>query len=112
MHTLEFTYINSVSSDLIHNSCRAHGDHADHGYLSMANHAGHAHTYSGPPPSMAALSAHSHMGMDQDYRGGPMAYRSGTLGRPHQAPPPPPASNTINGSVNLPPVDYRFVIFI
>ncbi|KAL1248657.1 hypothetical protein QQF64_021975 [Cirrhinus molitorella] len=85
---------------------RAHGDHADHGYLSMANHAGHAHTYSGPPPSMAALSAHTHMTMDQDYRGGSMAYRSGTLGRPHQAPPPPPASSTINGSVNLPPVDY------
>ncbi|TRZ00559.1 hypothetical protein DNTS_032492 [Danionella cerebrum] len=79
-------------------------DHADHGYLSMANHAGHAHTYSGPPPSMAGLSAHSQMAMDQDYRG--MAYRSGTLGRPHQAPPPPPASHTINGSMNLPPVDY------
>ncbi|KTG35684.1 hypothetical protein cypCar_00000082 [Cyprinus carpio] len=91
---------------------RSHGDHADHGYLSMANHAGHAHTYSGPPPSMAALSAHSHMGIDHDYRGGSMAYRSGTLGRPHQAPPPPPASNTVNGSVTLPPVDYRFVIFI
>ncbi|XP_016359226.1 wiskott-Aldrich syndrome protein family member 3-like [Sinocyclocheilus anshuiensis] len=85
---------------------RSHGDHADHGYLSMANHAGHAHTYSGPPPSMAALSAHSHMTMEQDYRGGSMAYRSGTLGRPHHAPPPPPASNTINGSVTLPPVDY------
>ncbi|XDV47481.1 hypothetical protein PO909_017096 [Leuciscus waleckii] len=85
---------------------RSHGDHADHGYLSMANHAGHAHTYSGPPPSMAALSAHTQMTMDQDYRGGSMAYRSGTLGRPHQAPPPPPASNTINGSMNLPPVDY------
>ncbi|XP_042608338.1 wiskott-Aldrich syndrome protein family member 3-like [Cyprinus carpio] len=85
---------------------RSHGDHADHGYLSMANHAGHAHTYSGPPPSMAALSAHSHMGIDHDYRGGSMAYRSGTLGRPHQAPPPPPASNTVNGSVTLPPVDY------
>ncbi|KAF4095852.1 hypothetical protein G5714_023455 [Onychostoma macrolepis] len=85
---------------------RSHGDLADHGYLSMANHVGHAHTYSGPPPSMAALSAHSHMNMDQDYRGGSMAYRSGTLGRPHQAPPPPPASSTVNGSVTLPPVDY------
>ncbi|XP_059380662.1 wiskott-Aldrich syndrome protein family member 3b [Carassius carassius] len=85
---------------------RSHGDHADHGYLSMANHAGYAHTYSGPPPSMAALSAHSHMSMDQDYRGGSMAYRSGTLGRPHQAPPPPPASNNVNGSMTLPPVDY------
>ncbi|ROK23346.1 Wiskott-Aldrich syndrome protein family member 3 [Anabarilius grahami] len=85
---------------------RSHGDHGDHGYLSMANHAGHAHTYSGPPPSMAALSAHTQMTMDQDYRGGPMAYRSGTLGRPHQAPPPPPASNTINGSMTLPPADY------
>ncbi|NP_001074059.1 wiskott-Aldrich syndrome protein family member 3b [Danio rerio] len=85
---------------------RSHGDHADHGYLSMANHVGHAHTYSGPPPSMAALSAHTHMSLDQDYRSGSMAYRSGTLGRPHQAPPPPPASHTINGSMTLPPVDY------
>ncbi|XP_051537800.1 actin-binding protein WASF3-like isoform X1 [Myxocyprinus asiaticus] len=86
---------------------RFHGqDHIDHGYLSMANHAGHAHTYSGPPPSMAALAAHSHMNMDQDYRAGSMAYRSGTLGRPHQAPPPPPSTNTMNGSMSLPPVDY------
>ncbi|XP_067290905.1 wiskott-Aldrich syndrome protein family member 3b [Pseudorasbora parva] len=85
---------------------RSHGDHGDHGYLSMANHAGHAHTYSGPPPSMAALSAHTQMTMDQDYRSGPMVYRSGTLGRPHQAPPPPPASSTINGSMTLPPADY------
>ncbi|XP_057178343.1 wiskott-Aldrich syndrome protein family member 3b [Triplophysa rosa] len=81
-------------------------DHADHGYLSMANHAGYAHTYSGPPPSMAALSAHTPMNMEQDYRGGSMAYRSGTLGRPHQAPPPPPSANTMNGSMTLPPVSY------
>ncbi|XP_051543353.1 wiskott-Aldrich syndrome protein family member 3b [Myxocyprinus asiaticus] len=83
---------------------RSHGqDHIDHGYLSMANHAGHAHTYSGPPPSMAALAAHAQINMDQDYRAGSMAYRSG---RPHQAPPPPPATNTMNGSMTLPPVNY------
>lgn len=86
---------------------RSHGqDHTDHGYLTMANHAGHAHTYSGPTPSMAALSALTQMNMDQDYRAGSMAYRSGTLGRPHQAPPPPPSTNTMNGSMTLPPVDY------
>ncbi|KAB5533230.1 hypothetical protein PHYPO_G00129430 [Pangasianodon hypophthalmus] len=86
---------------------RSHGqDHLDHGYLTMSNHAGHAHTYSGPPPSMAALSAHAHMGMEQDYRTGAMAYRSGTLGRPHQAPPPPPSIECMNGSTPLPPMDY------
>lgn len=82
----------------------AHDHHLDHGYLSMSNHAGHAHTYSGPPPSMAALSAHAQKSMDQDYRSASMAYRSGTLGRPHQAPPPPPSTNTMNGS--MPPTDY------
>lgn len=91
---------------------RSHGqDHQDHNYLTMPNHAGHAHTYSGPPPSMAVLSAHAHMGMEQDYRAGSMAYRSGTLGRPHQAPPPPPLTETMNGSMPLPPVDYRFVLY-
>ncbi|KAL7835453.1 hypothetical protein SRHO_G00278000 [Serrasalmus rhombeus] len=86
---------------------RSHGqEHVDHGYLTMPNHAGHAHTYSGPPPGMAALSAHAQMGMEQDYRAGSMAYRSGTLGRPHQAPPPPPPTETMNGSMPLPPVDY------
>ncbi|XP_072545147.1 wiskott-Aldrich syndrome protein family member 3b [Salminus brasiliensis] len=86
---------------------RAHGqDHLDHGYLTMPNHAGHAHTYSGPPPSMAALSAHAHMSMEQDYRAASMAYRSGTLGRPHQAPPPPPPTESMNGSMAMPPVDY------
>ncbi|KAF5894345.1 wiskott-Aldrich syndrome protein family member 3-like [Clarias magur] len=84
---------------------RSHGqDHLDHGYLSMSNLAGHAHTYSGPPPSMAALSAHAHM--EQNYRTGSMAYRSGTLGRPHQAPPPPPATACMNGSTPIPPLDY------
>lgn len=82
---------------------RSHGqDHLDHGYLTMSNHAGHAHTYSGPTPSMAALSAHAH-------RSGSVAYRSGTLGRPHQAPPPPPPTECMNGSMPLPLMDYRFV---
>ncbi|KAI4881720.1 hypothetical protein NFI96_026562 [Prochilodus magdalenae] len=86
---------------------RSHGqDHLDHGYLTMPNHVGHAHTYSGPPPGMAALSAHAQMGMEQDYRAGSMTYRSGTLGRPHQAPPPPPPTETMNGSMPLPPMDY------
>ncbi|KAI5627463.1 wiskott-Aldrich syndrome protein family member 3, partial [Silurus asotus] len=86
-------------------SFRSHGqDHLDHGYLAMSNNAGHAHTYSGPPPSMAALSAHAHM--EQEYRTGSMVYRSGTLGRPHQAPPPPPPTERMNGSMPLPPMDY------
>ncbi|TSK98441.1 Wiskott-Aldrich syndrome protein family member 3 [Bagarius yarrelli] len=81
-------------------------DQLDHGYLTMSSHSGHAHTYSGPPPSMVALSAHAHMSMEQDYRAGSMAYRSGTLGRPHQAPPPPPPTECMNGSMPLPPMDY------
>ncbi|KAG5268765.1 hypothetical protein AALO_G00216210 [Alosa alosa] len=86
---------------------RAHAaDHLDHHYPNTPNHAGHAHTYSGPPPSLMGLSGHALAGMELDPRGGPMAYRSGTLGRPHQAPPPPPPTDTLNGSVPLPPVDY------
>ncbi|XP_076147475.1 wiskott-Aldrich syndrome protein family member 3b [Alosa pseudoharengus] len=86
---------------------RAHAaDHMDHHYPNTPNHAGHAHTYSGPPPSLMGLSGHALAGMELDPRGGPMAYRSGTLGRPHQAPPPPPPTDTLNGSVPLPPVDY------
>ncbi|XP_030625784.1 wiskott-Aldrich syndrome protein family member 3b [Chanos chanos] len=86
---------------------RSHGqDYMDHHHPTMPNHAGHAHTYSGPPPSMAALSAHAQMSMEQDYRGGNMAYRAGTLGRPHQAPPLPPPADAVNGSLPLPPVDY------
>lgn len=86
---------------------RAHGgDHMDHHYPNTPNHAGHAHTYSGPPPSLMGLSGHAPSGMEHDPRGGPMAYRSGTLGRPHQAPPPPPPTDTMNGSLPLPPVDY------
>lgn len=79
----------------------------DHHYPNTPNHAGHAHTYSGPPPSLMGLSGHAPSGMEHDPRGGPMAYRSGTLGRPHQAPPPPPPTDTMNGSLPLPPVDYR-----
>ncbi|XP_062841426.1 wiskott-Aldrich syndrome protein family member 3b [Trichomycterus rosablanca] len=83
---------------------RAHGqDSMDHGYLSMSNH---AHTYSGPPPGMAAVTAHAQMGIEQDYRLGSMAYRSGSLSRPHQAPPPPPPADTMNGSMHLPSADY------
>lgn len=101
----------SVSLPVSSSFYRPHSqDHLDHGYLTMSNHAGHAHTYSGPPPSMAALSAHAHMSMDQDYRMGSMPYRSGTLGRPHQAPPPPPSTECMNGSMPLPPMDYRFVL--
>ncbi|XP_026863877.2 wiskott-Aldrich syndrome protein family member 3b [Electrophorus electricus] len=86
---------------------RSHAqDHLDHGYLTMPNHAGHAHTYSGPPLSMAALSAHAQMGIEQDCRAGSMAYRAGTLGRPHQAPPPPPPTDTMHSSMSIPPVDY------
>lgn len=91
---------------------RGHG--ADHHYPSAMNHAGHAHTYSGPPPSVLAAqmaAAHGSMGVDQDYRGRAMGYQGGTLGRPHhhhhQVPPPAPSSETMNGgSMSLPPVDY------
>ncbi|XP_012671587.1 wiskott-Aldrich syndrome protein family member 3b [Clupea harengus] len=83
---------------------RAHAaDHMDHCYPNTPNH---AHTYSGPPPSLLGLTGHGPAGMEHDPRGGPMAYRSGTLGRPHQAPPPPPPTDTMNGSMVLPPVDY------
>ncbi|XP_008304587.1 wiskott-Aldrich syndrome protein family member 3b [Stegastes partitus] len=78
------------------------------------NHAGHAHTYSGPPPSvLAAQMAAGHAargGSEHDNRGRTMmAYQSGTLGRSHhhQVPlPPPPAEAMNGGSMSLPPVDY------
>lgn len=80
----------------------------DHHYPNTPNHAGHAHTYSGPPPSLMGLSGLGASGMEHDPRAGPLAYRSGTLGRPHQAPPPPPPTDIINGAMPLPPVDYRY----
>ncbi|XP_028821321.1 wiskott-Aldrich syndrome protein family member 3-like [Denticeps clupeoides] len=81
-------------------------DHMDHGYPHTPNHASHSHTYSGPPPSLAGMSGHAHIGLEHEYRAGAMAYRSATLGRPHQAPPPPPSVESMNGSMPLPPVDY------
>ncbi|XP_052339665.1 wiskott-Aldrich syndrome protein family member 3b isoform X1 [Oncorhynchus keta] len=78
-------------------------DHMDHHhYPNSTNHAGHAYTYSGPPPSLLAaqLAAQGHATLDKDYRGA-------TLGRPHDAPPPPPPTENMNGS--LPPVDYSMM---
>lgn len=89
---------------------RGHGlDH--YPYPSAMNHAGHAHTYSGPPPSVLAAqmaAGHGIHGGEREYRGGAMAYQGGTLGRRHhQVPPPPPTTENMNGgSVPLPPVDY------
>ncbi|KAI9519534.1 hypothetical protein NQZ68_027715 [Dissostichus eleginoides] len=85
-------------------------------YPNMMNHAGHAHTYSGPPPSvLAAQMAAGHPprgGGEHDMRGrAMMAYQGGTLGRTHhhhhQNPLPPPPSEAMNGgSMSLPPMDY------
>uniref|UniRef100_A0A8D3DYV0 Wiskott-Aldrich syndrome protein family member n=1 Tax=Scophthalmus maximus TaxID=52904 RepID=A0A8D3DYV0_SCOMX len=75
-----------------------HTIHRDRGSGDDAmNHAGHAHTYSGPPPSaLAAQMAAGHAG--------------GTLGRSHyhhQVPLPPPPTEAMNGgSMSLPPMDY------
>uniref|UniRef100_A0A8D0A1P1 Wiskott-Aldrich syndrome protein family member n=1 Tax=Sander lucioperca TaxID=283035 RepID=A0A8D0A1P1_SANLU len=75
---------------------RGHGLDQHH-YPNIMNHAGHAHTYSGPPPSvLAAQMAAGHGprgGGEHDIRGRTMmAYQGGTLGRSHhhQAPLPPP----------------------
>ena len=83
-----------------------------HHYPNAMNQAGHAHTYSGPPPS--ALAAHMAAGhlpktSELEGRGRAMGYQSGTLGRTHhQVPLPPPPSEAMNGgSMPLPPVDYR-----
>ncbi|XP_056155834.1 wiskott-Aldrich syndrome protein family member 3b [Lampris incognitus] len=89
---------------------RGHGADQHH-YPNAMNHAGHAHTYSGPPPSVLAAqmaAGHAAMGSDLDYRGRAMAYPVGTLGRSHhQVLPPPPPTDTMNGgSMSLPPVDY------
>ncbi|KAK5622381.1 Wiskott-Aldrich syndrome protein member 3 [Crenichthys baileyi] len=92
---------------------RCHGVDQHH-YPNSMNHAGHAHTYSGPPPSiLAAQMAAGHAprgGSEHDGRGRTMmAYQGGTLGRSHhhQAPlPPPPAEAMNGGSMSLPPMDY------
>lgn len=93
---------------------RGHGPDQHH-YPNSMNHAGHAHTYSGPPPSvLAAQMAAGHGprgGSEHDSRGRTMmAYQGGTLGRSHhqQVPLPPPLIETMNGgSMSLPPMDYR-----
>lgn len=82
-----------------------------HHYPNAMNHAGHAHTYSGPPPSvLAAQMAAGHIpkAAELEGRGRAMAYQGGTLGRPHhQVPLPPPPTEAMNGgSMSLPPVDY------
>lgn len=89
-----------------------------HRYPNAMNHAGHAHTYSGPPPSaLAAHMAAGHVargGGEHDNRSrSMMAYQGGTLGRAHhhQVPLPPPPTEAMNGgSMSLPPVDYRYAI--
>ncbi|KAK6299633.1 hypothetical protein J4Q44_G00296660 [Coregonus suidteri] len=76
-------------------------DHHQRHYPNSTNHAGHAHTYSGPPPSLLAaqLAAQGNVTLDHVYRGG-------TLGRSHNAPPSLPPIENMNGSMSLPPVDY------
>lgn len=84
-----------------------------HHYPNSMNHAGHAHTYSGPPPSVLAAQmagGHAARGISEhDSRGRTlMGYQGGTLGRAHhQVPlPPPPAEAMNGGSMSLPPMDY------
>ncbi|XP_077411095.1 wiskott-Aldrich syndrome protein family member 3b [Vanacampus margaritifer] len=88
-----------------------------HHYPNAMNHAGHAHTYSGPPPSaLAAQMAACHGprgGGDYDNRGRAAAYQGGTLGRAHHHQhqqhvplPPPPAEAMNGGSMSLPLLDY------
>ncbi|KAG7273943.1 hypothetical protein CRUP_011079, partial [Coryphaenoides rupestris] len=92
---------------------RAHGGEQFH-YPNAMNHAGHAHTYSGPAPSLLAAqmaAGHAPPGGDHEYRGRGAAYQGGTLGRPHhqhhQVPPPPTPAGTMNGgSMPLPPMEY------
>ncbi|KAL1006513.1 hypothetical protein UPYG_G00073290 [Umbra pygmaea] len=88
-----------------------HIDHHQRHYPNSTNHAGHAHTYSGPPPSVLAahMAAQGHATLDHEYRVAAMTYRGGTLGRPHNAPPPPPPTENMNGSMSLPPVDYSMM---
>lgn len=94
---------------------RGHGPDQHH-YPNSMNHAGHAHTYSGPPPSiLAAQMAAGHGprgGSEHDSRSRTMmAYQGGTLGRTHhqQVPLPPPPTEAMNGgSMSLPPMDYRY----
>ncbi|KAG7248898.1 hypothetical protein CRUP_001189 [Coryphaenoides rupestris] len=94
-------------------SSRAHGGEQFH-YPNAMNHAGHAHTYSGPAPSLLAAqmaAGHAPPGGDHEYRGRGAAYQGGTLGRPHhqhhQVPPPPTPAGTMNGgSMPLPPMEY------
>ncbi|XP_038852843.1 wiskott-Aldrich syndrome protein family member 3-like [Salvelinus namaycush] len=76
-------------------------DHHQRHYSHSTNHAGHAHTYSGPPPSLLAaqLAAQGNATLDH-------AYRGYNLGRPHNAPPPLPPIENMNGSISLRPVDY------
>lgn len=96
-------------------SFRAHGPDPHH-YPNSMNHAGHAYTYSGPPPSvLAAQMAAGHGprgGSEHDGRSRTMlAYQGGTLGRSHhqQVPLPPPPIEALNGgSMSLPPMDYRY----
>lgn len=95
-------------------STRGHGADQLH-YPNSMNHAGHAHTYSGPPPSILAAqmaAGHGPRGAgEHEGRGrAMMAYQGGTLGRVHhhQVPLPPPPSEAMNGgSMSLPPMDYR-----
>uniref|UniRef100_A0A3Q3KBV6 Wiskott-Aldrich syndrome protein family member n=1 Tax=Monopterus albus TaxID=43700 RepID=A0A3Q3KBV6_MONAL len=89
---------------------RGHGLDQHHHYPNTMNHAGHAHTYSGPPPSILAAQMATRGGGEHDNRGRTiMAYQGGTLGRSHHHQvllPPPPTEAMNGGSMPLPPVDY------
>ncbi|KAG7487281.1 hypothetical protein MATL_G00021660 [Megalops atlanticus] len=70
---------------------RSHSsDHTDY-YPATPNHTSHAHPHSAPPPSLPAAYLASHTPtIEHDYRGVATGYQGGTLGRPHQPPPPTP----------------------
>ncbi|CAB1340995.1 unnamed protein product [Coregonus sp. 'balchen'] len=57
-------------------------DHHQRHYPNSTNHASHAYTYSGPPPSLLAaqLAAQGHATLDKDYRGA--TYDGGIWKRP------------------------------
>ncbi|XP_048866491.1 wiskott-Aldrich syndrome protein family member 3b [Brienomyrus brachyistius] len=72
-------------------------DHSDHSFLATPNHVGLSHMH---PANHTPITEH-------DYHCTTVGQRGGTLGRPHQPPPPPPPAEAVDGTMPLPPDDYR-----
>ncbi|KAI1891228.1 hypothetical protein AGOR_G00141620 [Albula goreensis] len=82
---------------------RSHSsDHTEYCLPSTPNHTGHSHAHSGPPPTHPSHASH----MERERRSPGVGYQGGTLGRPHQPPPPLPPAEGINGTMHLPTADY------